>query len=423
MGDSTRPLRVDTTFPVNELFTRKMEEVRDYPDDVRMETVMVSSQPRLMGQENCMPVIPSISVSATHQFKKAELYGDCVANGYIYHRLGSHSTEAAAHVINNLEGGEGATLFSSGMSAITTTFLAILKSGDHVIVPDPVYAGVFTFFKHMAGRYGIESTFVPACEIEEYRKAIKPNTKLFFGETPTNPTIGVLDLDAFAALTKSVPNAISMVDSTFASPYNVQTLRHGIDIVVHSTTKYLGGHHDHMGGVMCSSDPKLFFYISEFQKQLGTIQGAFDAFLLMRGIKTLAVRMEKHATNAMKVATFLEGHPKVAKVYYPGLKSHPYHEVAKKQMKTFGGMVTFIMHNKKSAEKLVDSLKIILLAVSLGGIESLVEHPASMTHGPYLMTDEERKKGGIDEGLIRFSVGIEDGDDLVNDLKQALEKV
>lgn len=424
MGDDTRKLRVNTSFPMDEKkFWRNMEEIRDYPEDVKMETVMVSSQPRLMGQEHCIPVIPSISVSATYQFKKAEMYAECMANGYIYHRLGSHSTDTAAHVINSLEGGEGATLFSSGMAAITTTLLAILQSGDHAIVPHPVYVGVYTFFKHMAPRYGIESTFVPACNIEEYKKAIKPNTKLFYGESPTNPTLNVLDLDAFAEVAKSVPTAVSMVDSTFASPYNTQTLRHGIDIVIHSTTKYLGGHHDHMGGVMCTSDRKLFFYISEFQKQLGTIQGAFDAFLLMRGIKTLSVRMEKHAANAMKVATFLEGHPKVVKVYYPGLKSHPYHEVAKKQMRTFGGMVTFIMRDRQSAEKLVNSFKIILLAVSLGGIESLAEHPASMTHGPSLMTDEERKEGNIEEGLIRFSVGIEDGDDLVNDLKQALEKV
>lgn len=424
MGDDAKKLRVNTTLNVDDSrFTRKMEEIRDYRDDVSMDTVAVSCQPRLMGQEYCFPVVPSISVSSTFQFKKAELYSECLANGYIYNRLANHSVEVAAHAINSLEGGDGAILFSSGMCAITTTLLAILQSGDHVIAPDPVYAGVFTFFKHMAPRYGIECTFVPACNIEEYRKAIKPNTKLFYGETPTNPTLSVLDLDEFAAITKSVPNAISVVDSTFASPYNIQTLRHGVDVVVHSTTKYLGGHHDHMGGVMCTSDRKLFFYISEFQKQLGTIQGAFDAFLLMRGIKTLAVRMEKHAANAMKVATFLESHPKVSRVYYPGLKSHPYHEVAKKQMKTYSGMVVFEMPDKESARKLVNALKIVLLAVSLGGVESLIEHPASMTHGDYLMSDEERAKSGITEGLVRLSVGIEDGDDLVKDFSQALDQV
>ncbi|XP_072024651.1 L-methionine gamma-lyase-like [Amphiura filiformis] len=402
---------------------RRQEDVHDYLEGTTLETLAVTAQPKLKGHHLTRPVVPSISVGTTFEINKVDEYMQCLSEGYIYGRLGNHSTESAAHAINLLEGGAGALMFSSGMAAITTTLLGMLQAGDHAIFPDPVYAGTYTIAKNTLPKYGIEVTQVEACNVEAYRKAIKPNTKVLYGETPTNPRLQVLDLDAFVQVAKTIPGCITMVDSTFASPTLQRTLQHGVDIVLHSCTKYIGGHSDVTAGVMCSSNPDLAFNIGEFQKQMGSILSPFDAFLVLRGIRTMPLRMEKHSKNAMKIAQFLEQHPKVSHVYYPGLPSHPQHEVAKKQMKDYGGMVVFEMAGGIEASKrFVESLKLILLAVSLGCTESLIEHAATMTHGPYLMSDQERRDGGISDGLIRFSVGIEDADDLIKDLTQALEK-
>ncbi|XP_072169308.1 L-methionine gamma-lyase-like [Diadema setosum] len=419
--------RVRTTFTVGRDgdidLSRTLEDTRDYPPGVTMETVAVTAQTKLRGSETTRPVVPSISVATTFEMDKVDDYMQYTVDGYIYGRMCNHSCDVVSHAVNKIEGGVGALVYPSGMSAISTTILALIKSGDHVIAPDPVYAGVYTFMKHMIPNYGVEVTFVPAGDVEAYRKAIKPNTKLFYGETPTNPILTVLDLEEFAKVAKSVPGAISMCDSTFASPYLQNTLAAGVDIVFQSCTKYMGGHSDLMGGSMSTSDPELFFYLSEHQKQIGNIMSPYTASLLLRGIRTLPLRMEKHSNNALRVAQYLEAHPKVSRVYYPGLQSHPNHEVAKKQMKQFSGMVVFEMADGLDAAKtFVESVKIILLAVSLGSTESLVEHPATMTHGPYLMTKEERLAGGISDGLIRLSVGIENADDLIMDLEQALGK-
>ncbi|XP_022082451.1 uncharacterized protein LOC110974851 [Acanthaster planci] len=344
--------------------------------------------------------------------------------GYIYSRLANHSCESAAHAINSLEGGVGTLVFSSGMGAITTTLLALLKTGDHVIAPYPLYSTTYTMMKRTLSNYGIDVTFIEAGNIEDYKKAIKPNTKIFYGETPNNPCLGILDLKAFADVARLVPTAVSVVDSTFASPYLQRPLELGVDIVIHSCTKYLGGHSDIVAGCMSTKDEEILSGICEFQRETGSCLSPFDAFLLLRGVRTLPLRMEKHSQNGMKIAQYLEQHPKIGKVYYPGLPSHPQHEVAKKQMSAFGGMIAFeVADGLEAAKTLVESVKLINLAVSLGSTESLIEHPATMTHGPFQMRPEDRRKGGISDGLIRLSVGIENVDDLIRDLEQALAKV
>lgn len=425
---STTPKpRVSTTFSVGldgKLdMRRNFEDTRDYPEGVTKETLAVTAQTQLRGTDTNRPVVPSISIATTFEVKDLDDYMKYIRDGYVYGRCNNHSCDVVAHAVNKIEGGVGACVYPSGMSAISSNILAVVKTGDHIIAPDPVYSGVYAFLKHVIGNYGVEVTFVPSGDLEAYRKAIKPNTKVFYGETPTNPVMSLLDLKAFADMAKSVPGAISMCDSTFASPILQDTLGLGIDIVFQSCTKYMGGHSDLMGGSMCTSDPDLYFYLSEHQKLVGNIMSPHTASLLLRGIRTLPLRMEKHSSNALRVAQYLEAHPKISRVYYPGLPSHPDHEVAKKQMKQFSGMVAFdIKDGMEAAKTFVQSFKIILLAVSLGSTESLVEHPATMTHGPYLMTKEERLAGGITDGLIRISVGIENIDDIIQDLEQALAK-
>ncbi|XP_063950924.1 cystathionine gamma-synthase-like [Lytechinus pictus] len=237
------------------------------------------------------------------------------------------------------------------MAAISNTILALIKSGDHIIAPDPVYSGVYAFLKQIINIYGVEVTYVPSGDLDAYRKAIKLNTKIFYGETPTNPVLSLLDLKAFADIAKTVPGAISMCDSTFASPILQDTLGAGIDIVFQSCTKYLGGHSDLLAGSMCTSDPDLFFYLSEHQKITGNIMSPYTASILLRGIRTLPIRMEKHSDNALQVAKFLEAHPKISRVFYPGLPSHPDYEVAKKQMKKFSGMVVCDIKDGMQAAK------------------------------------------------------------------------
>ncbi|XP_011682587.2 uncharacterized protein LOC587761 [Strongylocentrotus purpuratus] len=425
---NTRP-RIDSHFKVAlddaERCIRRLEDVKDYDDDVSQDTLAVTAKTKLRMPTLTTPIVPSISLSSSYELRgKVEDYQEFSKNGYIYGRYGNHSCDNASHAINILEGGIGALVFSTGMSAITTTVLALIKTGDHVIAPDPVFGGTYKFFNSMLMDFGVETTFVPAGDIEAYRKAIKPNTKIFYGETPTNPTLTLLDLKAFADVAKSVPGAISMCDSTFATPYLQDTLGLGVDISFQSCSKYLGGHGDLLGGSMCTKDPELYLFLTEYQRQIGNTMGPFTASILLRGIRTLPLRMEKHSSNALKIAQYLETHPKVARVKYPGLKSHPQYDVAASQMKKgFGGMVIFEMKGGLEAGRIVmENIKLILMATSLGGTESLMEHPASMTHGPSVMTKEEREAGGISDGMIRFSVGVEDPADLIRDLEQALAK-
>ncbi|XP_041457252.1 L-methionine gamma-lyase-like [Lytechinus variegatus] len=427
-GKITRP-RVDSHFKVKlddaENRIRRLEDVKDYDDGVTKDTLAVTAKTKLRLPTATTPIVPSLSWSSSYELHgKVEDYQQFSKNGYIYGRYGNHSCDNAAHAINKLEGGIGALVFSTGMSAITTTVLALIKTGDHVVAPDPVFGGTYKFFSSMLKDFGVETTFVPAGDIDAYKNAIKSNTKLFYAETPTNPTLNLTDLKAFADVAKSVPGAISMCDSTFATPYLQDTLGLGVDISFQSCTKYLGGHGDLLGGSMCTKDPELFLFLSEYQKQIGNTMGPFTASILLRGIRTLPLRMEKHCSNAFKIARYLETHPKVSRVRYPGLESYPQHDVAKLQMKKgFGGMVNFEMKGGLAAGKIVmENIKLILMATSLGGTESLMEHPASMTHGPEVMSKEEREAGGISDGMIRFSVGVEDPDDLIRDLEQALAK-
>ncbi|XP_071494068.1 L-methionine gamma-lyase-like [Diadema antillarum] len=425
--ESTKPKsRITSNFKVNHLgdrdFSRVLEEWHDYPPEVTPDTVAVTAHTKLSDLTH--PLVPSISLASTYRLGKAEKFHEYVKRSYVYSRYGNHSCDSAAHAINSLEGGVGALVFPSGMAAITTTVLALVRAGDHIIAPNPVYGGTSVFLKSMMSDFGVETTFVPAGDPEAYRKAIRPNTKIMYGETPANPTMTILDLEGFAEVARSVPGAISMCDSTFASPYLQDTLGAGVDIVLQSCSKYLGGHSDLIGGSMSTKDPELYHFLTEYQKQLGSVMGPFTASLLLRGIRTLPLRMEKHCSNALKLAQYLESNPKVSTVSYPGLPTHPQHELAKKQMKKgFGGMLAFeLVGGLEAGKAVMENIKLIVMATSLGGTESLMQHPASMTHGDLVMTREERLAGGISDGLIRLSVGIEDPDDLIRDLEQALEK-
>ncbi|XP_027053503.1 uncharacterized protein LOC113680666 [Pocillopora damicornis] len=344
-------------------------------------------------------------------------------SGWVYSRWINPTVDAAAQTLNNLEGGQGTLLFSSGMAAITNVLFATLSSGDHVVGPRMVYSGTLALFRNHLPRFGVECTLVDGFDVSSYRKAVKPNTKVLYCETPCNPTMTLTDLEEFGKLGKEL-GIITMCDSTFASSFNQKPIQHGIDVVIHSCTKYLGGHSDITAGSLTLSSQELHHKCYELQKFFGGCMSPFDAFLLHRGLKTLHVRMERHNQNAMEVAKFLEGHPKIERVYYPGLPSHPHHEIAKKQMTGFSGMLSFeVKGGRAEATRLVENLKLVKLAVSLGGVQSLIEIATAMTHPKKYVSVEERKETGLKESLIRFSVGLENAEDLKKDLEHALEKV
>jgi len=338
--------------------------------------------------------------------------------GYDYSRTANPTRAALETCLASLEGGKHGLAFSSGMGAITTTMF-LLKSGDHVVACDDVYGGTFRLFRRVLEQYGLEFTFVNMTDLDATRRAIQPNTKMLWVESPTNPTMKVINLAKVAELAKDAKgNAkiITVVDNTFASPYLQQPLALGADIVIHSTTKYLGGHSDVVGGAAITSDEETFERLKFLQNAAGAIPGPFDCWLVLRGIKTLALRMEKHNLNGMIVAQFLERHRAVARVMYPGLKSHPQHDIAAEQMRGFGGMVSFIAKGGESAARqIAKSTRLFALGESLGGVESLIEVPAAMTHMSVAGSPLE-----VDAALVRLSVGIENCDDLIADLAQAL---
>jgi methionine-gamma-lyase len=324
-----------------------------------------------------------------------------------------------ANKLAQLEGGFGAHITSSGMAAVTTSLFTFLKSGDHVISKRDVYGGTYEVMKDLLPKFGIEVTFVN--DEVEVEKAIKENTKVIYVETPANPTLAITDLEMIAKIANS-RNIITIVDSTFATPVNQNPLQFGFDIVIHSCTKYLGGHSDLTAGCIISKTQEIHEQIFQSIKLFGCNLSPFDSYLLHRGIKTLDVRMERHNNNAMKIAKFLESHNRVERVYYPGLPSHPSHEKAKKQMRGFGGMIAFeVKGGVEGGRTVLENVKLIHLAVSLGGVESLIEQASTMTHT--MVSREDRLKGGITDGLIRLSVGIEDVEDLIEDLDQALNKI
>jgi cystathionine gamma-lyase len=337
--------------------------------------------------------------------------------GYEYSRSHNPTRTALEECIAALEDGQYGLAFASGMAA-EQAILSLLSAGDHMISCDDLYGGSFRIFERVMRRYNVETSYVPAGNIAAYEQAIRPNTRLIWLETPTNPLLCLIDIQAVAEIAHK-HHILLVVDNTFASPYFQQPLKLGADIVVHSTTKYINGHSDVIGGALALNNEEVYEAIKFYENAAGSVPSPFDAWLILRGIKTLAVRMRQHEENARIVASFLNEHPQVEKVYYPGLASHPDHELAKRQMSGFGGMVSFQFKGAYAdVDKLVRRFKVISLAESLGGVESLVCHPASMTHGS--IPKEIRESRGLTDTLLRLSVGIEDVEDLLADLQQAL---
>lgn len=343
-----------------------------------------------------------------------------VHKGWEYSRTHNPTRRAFENCLAALENGKFGFAFASGCAA-TTTILHLLKLGDHVVAMDDMYGGTFRLFDKVLRHDGLEFTYVDLTNPENFKKAITPKTKLVWVETPTNPTLKLTDIKAIAAEAKK-HQILVVVDNTFMSPYFQKPLDLGADIVVHSITKYIGGHSDVVGGACVTSRQDLAERIQFLTNSMGGIQATFDAFLCLRSLKTLPLRMKAHESNAIQVAKFLESHPKVQKVIYPGLASHPQYSLAKTQMSGFGGMITFyIKGGMDEARRFLENVKVFSLAESLGGVESLIEHPAIMTHAS--VPAENRKALGIDDTLIRLSVGVEDIEDLLWDLQQAFEKV
>ena len=357
-------------------------------------------------------VIPPIHPTTTYYQEEIGKH-----KGYVYSRSGNPTRDALQKNIATLEKGKYALAFSSGLAAIHA-MSTLLKSGDHAIVSNDVYGGTYRLFERVLTDYGLSFTFVDTTKIENIEKAIQPNTKLVHIETPTNPLLAITDITEVVNLCRS-KNLILSVDNTFMSPYFQNPLELGADIVVHSATKYLGGHSDLIGGILVFNSDEFYERLKFIQNAIGAILSPFDCWLLLRSVKTLAVRMERHNQNAMKIAEYLQSHPKVKRVFYPGLETHPQHSIAKKQMRGFGGMVSFEVEDFETAKNILYKFKIFTLAESLGGVESLVCHPATMTHAS--IPKEIREKNGLTDGLIRLSVGIEDVEDLLNDLEQALK--
>ena len=336
--------------------------------------------------------------------------------GYEYARTQNPTRAALERNIAALEGAEFGYAFASGMSAIDAV-LKLVKAGEHVILGDNTYGGTFRLFSKILSNYGVEFDLADTSNVADLETAFKANTKMLFVETPTNPVMTVTDLAAVSELAHS--RGVKVVcDNTFMSPYFQRPIEFGVDIVVHSTTKYLNGHSDSVGGFVALNDPKDAEWIQFVQNGIGAILSPFDSFLVLRGTKTLAVRMEAHDRNGRIVANFLAEHPGVQQVYYPGLTSHPQHELAKRQQSGFGGMVSFETGSLENAKKVLESVKLCTLGESLGGVESLISHPATMTHAS--VPAETRSKLGITDGLVRISVGIEDVEDIIQDLDQAL---
>lgn len=340
-----------------------------------------------------------------------------VHKGYEYSRTGNPTREAVESLIAELESGTHGFAFASGLAAITAV-LSLFEKGDKLILSDNVYGGTFRLLNQVFQNFGITFELVDTSDIEKIRKAVDENVKAVYIETPTNPLLGITDIRAVAELAKEY-NLLTIVDNTFYTPYLQRPLELGADIVLHSATKYLGGHSDLIAGLVVVKEEKLAERLGFLQNATGGILAPFEAFLLLRGIKTLGVRLDRHVENAKKVAQYLSKHSQVKKVYYPGLKSHPGYEINQKQAKNGGAMISFELNEGHDTNAFFRALNVITLAESLGGVESLACHPASMTHAA--IPKEIRDKVGITEGLIRLSIGIEDVDDLIKDLEQAIE--
>ena len=340
-----------------------------------------------------------------------------VHKGYEYSRTGNPTRTALETAIASLEDGKFGLAYASGVAA-SSSVLTLFQSGDHIIVGDDIYGGSYRLFERVFRKFGIDATYADMDDPDAFKKQIRKNTKLIWVETPSNPLLKLVDLKALSAITKKA-GILLAVDNTFASPYFQKPLVLGADIVVHSTTKYIAGHSDIIGGALVVNDEKLYDQLKYYQNATGATPGPWDCFLAIRGIRTLSVRMREHNENALYLARFLEGHPHVKKVFYPGLPSHPNHKLAKKQMSGFGGMISIELHGGIDAvESFTKALKLFFLGESLGGVESLIAYPAKMSHAA--VSRELRYKRGITDEFLRISVGIEHKDDLKKDLENAL---
>ncbi|MDO4910342.1 MAG: cystathionine gamma-synthase [Corynebacterium sp.] len=355
----------------------------------------------------------NVPIYASTTFQEDDI--NKLRGGYEYTRCGNPTIDALEKTVAKLEGGAYCRAFSSGMAAVDVTLRAVLRPGDHVVFGDDAYGGTFRLLESVYKEWGIEFTVVDTTDAQAVAAAILPNTKLIWLESPTNPALGISDI---AAIAEIKGDALLAVDNTFASPYLQRPLELGADISVHSTTKYIGGHSDVIGGAIITNSAELDEAFLYLQGSVGPVPSVFDAYLTLRGIKTLAVRMERHCDNAEAVVKVLAAHPKVAEVLYPGLPDFPGHEVAARQMKRFGGMVTVRFVDEEASKKFATSTKLIALAESLGGVESLLEHPYYMSHQSVRGTDLEPPKE-----FVRMSIGIEDAEDLIADIQQALDSI
>lgn len=356
-----------------------------------------------------------VPIYQTSTFRMDEIN---VHKGFDYSRSGNPTRKALEECLASIEDGRFGLAFSSGLAA-EHAVLSTLKPGDHVIAAEDMYGGTYRLLEEVFRPYGIQITYTGG-NVSDFEAAVTPESRLFWIESPTNPLLRLIDIAEISQLAKK-NNIKVVVDNTFASPYFQQPLNLGADLVVHSTTKYIGGHSDLIGGAVITNDEEWYTRIRFFQNAIGAVPGAFDSWLTLRGIKTLSVRMKKHEENALQIASFLERHPRVKNVFYPGLPSDPFHNLAKKQMTGFGGMISFRLADgdKDMANDFFKKLKIISLAESLGGVESLICYPAAMTHAS--MDEAQRNVIGVTKDLIRLSVGIEDADDLIDDLSNSLE--
>lgn len=364
--------------------------------------------------------------TSTFVFDNAEQGGNrfaCKEDGYIYSRLGNPTNTVLEEKVALLEGAEACMSTASGIGAISSAFWTALKAGDHVVASDTLYGCTFAYLNHGLTRYGVEVTFCDVTNPENVKNAMKPNTKVVYLETPANPSLKINDISAIAKIAHKNEGCLLFIDNTFCTPYIQRPLELGADVIIHSGTKYLNGHGDVIAGFVCGTkdfitNVRLF----GVKDMTGASLSPFDAFLIIRGLKTLQIRMEKHCENAIKIAEFLETHPAVEKVYYPGLKSFEQYELAKKQMSLPGGIIAFeLKGGLQEGITVMNNVNLCALAVSLGDAETLIEHPASMTHSPY--SPEERDAAGISDGLVRLSIGLENPEDIIDDLNNALNLV
>ena len=360
--------------------------------------------------------------TSTFKFKSAQHGADCFSgksDGYIYTRIGNPTIRALEQNIAALENGYDGIATSSGMGAITSVYMALLGAGSHIVSSDAVYGPARGVLEQDFSRFNVEATFVNTSNIANILAAIKPNTKVLYIETPANPTMEITDIAACSKIAKE-HKLLLVVDNTFCSPYLQKPLDLGADVSLHSITKFINGHADIVGGVIVAKDPEIYKKIRHSMVYMGCNMDPTQAFMVLRGVKTLAIRIDRAQESAMKVAQFLQSHPDVAWIKYPGLTSHPQYELAKKQMNGFGSMMSFgLKGGYEAGKKLMDSVHLATLAVSLGGVETLIQHPASMTHAG--ISKENKVAAGITDDLVRFSVGIEDVNDIIQDLRKALE--